>query len=150
MIVLQICGLSSIPSHYILKRWTKDAKNYQSIIEGAERKQSRVQLYNGLCKYAIELAEEGSLSEKSYSIAFRAIVEALKTCVNVNNKSAAAECSSTTLCFRNGEEEQLGIIATEASKKRKNTGKKRKVSGYACSNQNLLLVTVNYLLLPPS
>lgn len=126
MIVLQICGLSSIPSHYILKRWTKDAKNYQSII-GAERKQSRVQLYNGLCKYAIELAEEGSLSEKSYSIAFRAIVEALKTCVNVNNKSAAAESSSTTLCFRNGEGEQQGIIATEASKKRKNTSKKRKV-----------------------
>lgn len=127
MIVLQICGLSSIPSHYILKRWTKDAKNYQSIIEGAERKQSRVQMYNGLCKYAIELAEEGSLSEKSYSIAFRAIVEALKTCVNVNNKSAAAECSNATHCFRNGEEEQQGIIATEASKKRKNTNKKRKV-----------------------
>lgn len=129
MIVLQICGLSSIPSHYIVKRWTKDAKSKQSMAEGTEvteRMHSRVQQYNDLCKRAIELGEEGSLSEESYNIAFRALVEALKTCVNVNNKSAA-ESSSTTLCLRDVEEENQGIVATETSKKRKSTNKKRKV-----------------------
>uniref|UniRef100_A0A5B6YMX0 Protein FAR1-RELATED SEQUENCE n=1 Tax=Davidia involucrata TaxID=16924 RepID=A0A5B6YMX0_DAVIN len=125
MIVLQICGLSSIPSHYILKRWTKDAKSRQSVIEGTERIQTRVQRYNDLCKQAIELGEEGSLSEDSYNIAFRALVEALKNCVNVNNKSAA-ESSCSALCLRDMEEENQGSLATKTSKK-KSANKKRKV-----------------------
>ncbi|KAL0327961.1 UNVERIFIED_CONTAM: protein FAR-RED IMPAIRED RESPONSE 1 [Sesamum calycinum] len=58
MIVLQICGLSSIPSRYILKRWTKDAKSRQAVVDGNERIQTRVQRYNDLCKRAIELGEE--------------------------------------------------------------------------------------------
>jgi hypothetical protein len=43
----------------------------------------------------IELSEEGSLSEESYSISFRALVEALENCVNVNNSNInIAESSS--------------------------------------------------------
>ncbi|KAE9454828.1 hypothetical protein C3L33_13272, partial [Rhododendron williamsianum] len=126
MIVLQICGLSSIPSHYILKRWTKDAKTRQSMVEGTERVQTRVQRYNDLCKRAIELGEEGSLSEEGYNIAFRAVVEALKNCVNVNNVKSAAESSSTALCLRDIEEENQRSLAVKTSKKRTPT-KKRKV-----------------------
>ncbi|KVH97749.1 FAR1 DNA binding domain-containing protein [Cynara cardunculus var. scolymus] len=122
MIVLQICGFSNIPSCYILKRWTKDAKNNQSTTEGMERMQTRVQLYNDLCKHAIQLGEEGSLSEESYDIAFRALVEALKTCVNVNNK----ECSNNALSIRDVEEENLGAVSAKTSK-RKSANKKRKV-----------------------
>ncbi|PSS05809.1 Protein FAR-RED IMPAIRED RESPONSE like [Actinidia chinensis var. chinensis] len=125
MIVLQICGLSIIPSHYILKRWTKDAKSSQSMVEGTERIQTRVQRYNDLCKQAIELGEEGSLSEANYNIAFRALVEALKNCVNVNNRSAA-ESSSSALCLRDIEEENQGSLAVKTSKK-KTSNKKRKV-----------------------
>ncbi|KAF7124975.1 hypothetical protein RHSIM_Rhsim12G0014700 [Rhododendron simsii] len=126
MIVLQICGLSSIPSHYILKRWTKDAKTRQPMVEGTERVQTRVQRYNDLCKRAIELGEEGSLSEEGYNIAFRAVVEALKNCVNVNNVKSAAESSSTALCLRDIEEENQRSLAVKTSKKRTPT-KKRKV-----------------------
>ncbi|KAG5520476.1 hypothetical protein RHGRI_033158 [Rhododendron griersonianum] len=126
MIVLQICGFSSIPSHYILKRWTKDAKTRQSMVEGTERVQTRVQRYNDLCKRAIELGEEGSLSEEGYNIAFRAVVEALKNCVNVNNVKSAAESSSTALCLRDIEEENQRSLAVKTSKKRTPT-KKRKV-----------------------
>ncbi|KAG6660517.1 protein FAR-RED IMPAIRED RESPONSE 1-like isoform X1 [Carya illinoinensis] len=126
MIVLQICGLSSIPPNYILKRWTKDAKNRQSKVEGTERMQTRVQRYNDLCKQAIELSEEGSLSEESYSIAFRALVEALKNCVNVNNSTInAAETSCNALGLREEEENQRSLRAKTS--KRKNTYKKRKV-----------------------
>lgn len=126
MIVLQICGLSSIPPNYILKRWTKDAKSRQSKVEGTERMQTRVQRYNDLCKQAIELSEEGSLSEESYSIAFRALVEALKNCVNVNNSTSnAAETSSNAHGLREEEENQRSQRAKTS--KRKNTYKKRKV-----------------------
>ncbi|KAK9284152.1 hypothetical protein L1049_023320 [Liquidambar formosana] len=127
MIVLQICGLSSIPPHYILKRWTKDAKSRQPLVEGTERIQTRVQRYNDLCKQAIELSEEGSSSQESYNIAFRALVEALKNCVNVNDSNkSAAECSSNTHGLRDVEEENQGSLATKTSR-RKNTNKKRKV-----------------------
>ncbi|KAK3036609.1 hypothetical protein RJ639_031674 [Escallonia herrerae] len=125
MIVLQICGVSSIPARYIMKRWTKDAKNKQPMAEGTDRVQNRVQQYNELCKRAVELGEEGSLSEESYNIAFRALDEALKTCVNVNNKSVA-ESSNTVLCLREVEEENQGIAATKSNKK-KSANKKRKV-----------------------
>ncbi|KAH6828946.1 FRS Related transcription factor family [Perilla frutescens var. hirtella] len=125
MIVLQICGLSSIPSRYILKRWTKDAKNKQMLVEGTERTQSRVQKYNDLCKRAIELGEEGSLSEENYNIACRALVEALKNCVNINNRNPE-ECSSNSVGLRCAEEENQLLQATKTNKK-KNTNKKRKM-----------------------
>lgn len=125
MIVLQICGLSSIPSCYILKRWTKNAKSSQSMVEGTGKIKTRVQQYNDLCRRAIELSEEGSLSEESYNIAFFALVEALKTCVDVNNRTVA-ESSSNVLSLRDVEEENQELLATKTSKK-KNANKKRKV-----------------------
>lgn len=126
MIVLQICGFTSIPPRYILKRWTKDAKSRQSVIEGAERTQTRIQRYNDLCKRAIELSEEGSLSEESYTIALRTLVEALKNCVNVNNcNNSLIESTAHDHGIREMEENQ-GSHATKSSKK-KTTYKKRKV-----------------------
>ncbi|GFY97873.1 FRS (FAR1 Related Sequences) transcription factor family [Actinidia rufa] len=91
-------------------RWTKDTKSCQSVVEGTKRIQTRVQRYDDLCKQAIELGEEGSLSEDNYNIACRALVEALKNCVNVNNRSTT-ECSSSALCLRDIEEENQGSLA---------------------------------------
>ncbi|KAK6919810.1 Zinc finger, SWIM-type [Dillenia turbinata] len=156
MIVLQIQGFTSIPSHYILTRWTKDAKRKQSM--GAERIQSRVQRYNELCKLAIELGEEGSSSQESYNIAVRALVDALKNCVNVNNSNElTADSSSTALAFRCTEEDNLAIPVPKTQKK-KITSKKRKdnlaadgitLNGYYSTNQNMQgLVQLN-LMEPP-
>ncbi|CAI9090166.1 OLC1v1024888C13 [Oldenlandia corymbosa var. corymbosa] len=125
MIVLQMCGLSSIPSNYILRRWTKDSKSRQPTGDDTERILTRVQMYNDLCKRAIELGEEGSLSEESYNIAYRALVDGLKNCVDVNNKSGA-ECSSTPDVLRGVEEVKDVADSTKESRK-KNTNKKRKV-----------------------
>jgi hypothetical protein len=67
----------------------------------------------------IELSEEGSLSEESYSISFRALVEALENCVNVNN-------SNINIGVREEEENQRSLRAKTS--KKKSTYKKRKVS----------------------
>ncbi|XP_071736502.1 protein FAR-RED IMPAIRED RESPONSE 1 isoform X2 [Rutidosis leptorrhynchoides] len=108
MVVLQHRGISSIPSRYILKRWTKDAKNNNPLIN--EGVTNRVQMYNELCKQAIQLGEEGSLSEESYDIAFHALVEALKTCVNVNSNNA--------VLIRDLEEENLVGVSAKTSKRK--------------------------------
>ncbi|KAJ8528555.1 hypothetical protein K7X08_022247 [Anisodus acutangulus] len=97
------------------------------MFEGTERIQTRVQRYNDLCRRAIELSEEGSLSAESYAIAFCVLDEALKNCVNVNNTSSAlTECSSSAVGFRDLEEDTQGIHATKTSRK-KNANKKQKV-----------------------
>ncbi|CAH1417115.1 unnamed protein product [Lactuca virosa] len=87
-----------------------------------EKTQNRVQLYNDLCKHAIQLGEEGSLCEESYDIAFRALVDALRACVDVNNK----ESSNGTVLIRDVEDENLGGVSGNKSK-RKSVNKKRKI-----------------------
>ncbi|KAL5741746.1 hypothetical protein ACOSP7_028478 [Xanthoceras sorbifolium] len=135
LIVLQICGLSSIPPHYILKRWTKDAKSRQLIAEFTESLKTRVQRYNDLCKRAIELSEEGSLSDENYNIAVRALVDGLKKCVNVNNSNnSIVESSNHVEGLREAEEINQGSLAK--SSKKKNTIRKRKVQ----SEPDVLLV----------
>ncbi|GAB4848186.1 cyclin-dependent kinase inhibitor far1 [Ancistrocladus abbreviatus] len=126
MVVLQMCGVLSVPSQYILKRWTKEAKSQQSMVEGNQRMQTRVQRYNDLCKQAIELSEEGSLSQESYNIALGALVEALKHCVNVNNSNERPqEIGCSAYGVRDGNKGDQGNMSAKMSKK-KNAVKKRK------------------------
>ncbi|KAK7357612.1 hypothetical protein VNO80_16907 [Phaseolus coccineus] len=123
--VLQRCGCSSVPSHYILKRWMKDAKIKESMADRTRRIQTRVQRYNDLCKQAIDLSEEGSLSEENYSVVFRALVDALKNCVLVNNSNnSGAETSNNAYGLREAEENQ-GPLALKPNKRR-NAARKRK------------------------
>lgn len=130
LVVLQMCQQSAIPSQYILKRWTRDAKSRHLLGEESEPVQSRVQRYNVLCQRAVKLSEEGSLSQESYNIAFRALEEAFGNCINVNNsnKSLAEVGTSAThglLCI---EDDNQSRSMNKANKK-KNPTKKRKVSG---------------------
>ncbi|XP_065852304.1 protein FAR-RED IMPAIRED RESPONSE 1 [Euphorbia lathyris] len=136
LIVLQICGLSSIPSHYILKRWTKDARSRQPAAEGTAGVLSRVQRYNVLCKLAIQMSEEGSVCEDVYNIAFRTLAEALKNCVNANNSNnSAVESGGLSMVQHEVEEENHGNLATKSIKK-KNPIRKRKVQ----SDPDLMIV----------
>ncbi|XP_059665210.1 protein FAR1-RELATED SEQUENCE 4 isoform X2 [Cornus florida] len=85
VVVLQMSGVFSIPFRYILQRWTNTATSKHSISQRLDEVQSKVRRYNDLCRRAIILGEEGSLSQESYSIALGAIKEALRQCANVNN-----------------------------------------------------------------
>ncbi|KAL3646193.1 Protein FAR-RED ELONGATED HYPOCOTYL 3 [Castilleja foliolosa] len=131
MIVLQISGISSIPSQYILKRWTKEAKSRYFVGEGSEQVQSRLQRYNDLCHRAIKLGEEGSLSQESYSLSLRALDDAFDNCLNTNysNKNllesaAGPSASPGLLCVE--EDVQSGSLSKTS--KKKNATKKRKAN----------------------
>ena len=129
MIVLQICGLSAIPSQYILKRWTKDAKSRHLLGEVSELVQSRMQRYNDICQRAMKLSEEGSLSQESYSLAIRTLDEAFGSCVSMNNSSKSLTEVGTSdthglLCI----EEDNQSRSMGRTNKKKNPTKKRKVS----------------------
>ncbi|KAK6925672.1 Zinc finger, SWIM-type [Dillenia turbinata] len=87
IVVLQMSGVFSIPFKYILQRWTNAALSRYAISDRLNEVQSKIRRYNDLCRRAIILGEEGSLSEESYNIALSAIKEALKQCADVNNNA---------------------------------------------------------------
>ncbi|CAA0814618.1 Protein FAR1-RELATED SEQUENCE 4 [Striga hermonthica] len=84
IVVLQMSGIFSIPFKYIMQRWTNAATSKIPMSEKLEEVQAKVRRYNDLCRRAIILGEEGSLSQESYNTAVGAISEALKQCANVN------------------------------------------------------------------
>ncbi|XP_028805603.1 protein FAR-RED IMPAIRED RESPONSE 1-like [Neltuma alba] len=87
MIVLQISGVHHIPSQYILKRWTKEAKNRQIPRELSDVVDSRSKRFTNLYQLAFKLGDEGSLSQASYTTAVNALEEALRKCENMNNST---------------------------------------------------------------
>lgn len=127
LLVLQMSSVSSIPCHYILKRWTKDAKVRQTVTEVPRRLNFRLQRFHELCKLATKLGEAGSLSPETYHITFQALEEVLKNCVDVNN-AVGGICGSnmkTVVGFVDVEESHLANLGK--SSKKKKTYKKRKV-----------------------
>ncbi|KAL2899470.1 Protein FAR1-RELATED SEQUENCE 4, partial [Bienertia sinuspersici] len=84
IVVLQMSGVFSIPSKYVLQRWTSIALSKHSISGKLDEVQSRVRRYNDLCRRALILAEEGSLSIESYNVAVSAIRDAFQQCSNAN------------------------------------------------------------------
>lgn len=124
MFVLQFFGISSIPPHYILKRWTKDAKSSQSSSGRTMRVQDRIHRYNHLCKRALELSEEGSQSQENYNVAIHSLVETLKKCVSVNDSNKNVGDSNNII-----QGELRGSLDVKRNKR--NSNKKRRVHSEA-------------------
>uniref|UniRef100_A0A2N9EY90 Protein FAR1-RELATED SEQUENCE n=1 Tax=Fagus sylvatica TaxID=28930 RepID=A0A2N9EY90_FAGSY len=127
ILVLQMSGVPNIPPHYILKRWTKDAKVRQTTSQISNGLHYRVLRFNDLCKRAMRLVEEGSLSEETHHIAFQAFEEVLKHCVGVNNSVRSVSEPNTLAIhgFLDIDEENQNNSMVKSSKKKK-TFKKRK------------------------
>ncbi|XP_058083412.1 protein FAR1-RELATED SEQUENCE 4-like [Magnolia sinica] len=85
LVVLLASGVPMIPSHYILKRWTKEMRNRHVLDEcgpeQAVRPETMGQRYNDLCQRAIKFAEAGSLSEEMYNTAVQELQKAMRKLV---------------------------------------------------------------------
>ncbi|KAL8152070.1 hypothetical protein V2J09_021878 [Rumex salicifolius] len=128
LIVLQMCGLAMIPPQYVLKRWKKEAKERQ-VGEISEHIPSRVQRYNELCRRAMKLGEEGSLSQESFTLAFRAMEEAFVNCLSLNNSSKAlVEPGASTSHGLLSIEDDSQSRSLSKTVKKKCATKKRKVN----------------------
>ncbi|KAL0802001.1 hypothetical protein Bca101_057177 [Brassica carinata] len=98
IVVLQMSGVFTIPINYVLQRWTNAARNRHQISGNLELVQSNVRRFNDLCRRAIILGEEGSLSQESYDVAMFAMKEAFKLCaIKVNNIEHSARCEEGTI-----------------------------------------------------
>ncbi|KAL6127370.1 hypothetical protein ACLB2K_075411 [Fragaria x ananassa] len=84
IVVLQMSGVFTVPAKYVLQRWTNTAMSRHAMGKKLDEVQFKVRRYNDLCRRAIILGEEGSLSQESYDVALCAIKEALKQCTSLN------------------------------------------------------------------
>ncbi|KAJ8650575.1 hypothetical protein MRB53_003598 [Persea americana] len=76
--VFTISTVTTLPSHYILERWTRNAKSRvvldeRDVAMQANRRESVNLRYNNLCKQAIRCVEEGAASGESYDVALHAL-----------------------------------------------------------------------------
>ncbi|KAE8733783.1 Protein FAR1-RELATED SEQUENCE 3 [Hibiscus syriacus] len=91
--VFTVTNVLTLPSHYILKRWTRNAKSGVGIDEHGGELQGQVSLtarYNSLCKEAIKYAEDGAIATETYNVAMGALKEGGKK-VSVLKKSIAKD-----------------------------------------------------------
>ncbi|XP_058000139.1 protein FAR1-RELATED SEQUENCE 3 isoform X2 [Hevea brasiliensis] len=76
--VFTVTNVLTLPSHYILKRWTRNAKTGTGIDEhGGELygQESLTLRYNNLCGEAIKYAEEGAIAVDTYNVAIGVLRE---------------------------------------------------------------------------
>lgn len=70
--VFTVTNVLTLPSHYILKRWTRNAKSSAGSDERAGESHGQESLssrYNSLCREAIRYAEEGAVTVETYNAA---------------------------------------------------------------------------------
>ncbi|XP_020539838.1 protein FAR1-RELATED SEQUENCE 3 isoform X2 [Jatropha curcas] len=89
--VFTVTNVLTLPSHYILKRWTRNAKSWVGLegqdtdLHGIETLTSR---FNNLCVEAVKYAEEGAIAVETYNVAISALREGLKK-IAVTKKNVA-------------------------------------------------------------
>ncbi|XP_038990340.1 protein FAR1-RELATED SEQUENCE 4-like [Phoenix dactylifera] len=82
-------GVLEVPSFYILKRWTKDAKSRHVLDEGytvhGDCSESVAQRFNDICVRSFKFAEEASVTKRSYDVALLSLREAFRRVTHANN-----------------------------------------------------------------
>ncbi|XP_047162541.1 protein FAR1-RELATED SEQUENCE 3-like isoform X1 [Vigna umbellata] len=89
--VFTVTNVLTLPSHYILKRWTRNAKSGFGTDEkttGPLNIENLTIRFNSLCQEAIKLAEEGAISVETYNVAMNALREGAKR-VGIMKKNIA-------------------------------------------------------------
>ncbi|KAK9135360.1 hypothetical protein Syun_014690 [Stephania yunnanensis] len=94
--VFKAINIFSLPSHYILKRWTRNAKDeslcdLQPCVESRSGSlKARNSQYNMLYQEAIRCAEEGMASDHSLKVALSALREARRKIVDAKKNAVNA------------------------------------------------------------
>ncbi|KAF8398087.1 hypothetical protein HHK36_017013 [Tetracentron sinense] len=105
--VFAVTNVLTLPSHYILKRWTRNAKSGVGSDERGGELQGHESLtlrYNYLCREAIKYSEEGAISVETYNVAVGALREGGKK-VAVVKKNVAKVAPTSSLVGGNNQED---------------------------------------------
>ncbi|KAK6934047.1 Zinc finger, SWIM-type [Dillenia turbinata] len=93
--VFTVINVLTLPSHYILKRWTRNAKNgfgpdeQDSDLQDVE---SQILRFNNLCWESAKFAEEGAIAVETYNAAISVLREGMKKIAAVKNVAKVTPC----------------------------------------------------------
>ncbi|KAL8107012.1 hypothetical protein AgCh_023711 [Apium graveolens] len=79
--VFTVTNVLTLPSHYVLKRWTKNARvDNWSDKDDIDTKgmESLTMRFNSLCQEAIKVAEKGAIAKETYNTVLKVLKEASK------------------------------------------------------------------------
>ncbi|XP_011080506.1 protein FAR1-RELATED SEQUENCE 3 [Sesamum indicum] len=95
--VFTVTNVLTLPWHYILKRWTINAKSVIASEEHSEPQshESLITRYNNLCKEAMKLAEEGAIASETYSVVLASLREGGKKVSDIKRSIAKVPPSSS-------------------------------------------------------
>ncbi|CAI0397322.1 unnamed protein product [Linum tenue] len=97
--VFTVTNVLTLPPHYILGRWTVNAKAGHGIAGPSTESSSNPEIltsrYNTLCREAIQYAEEGAVASETYTAALAALREGIKKVAAA--KKNVAKVSPTSL-----------------------------------------------------
>ncbi|KAK9154456.1 hypothetical protein Sjap_001936 [Stephania japonica] len=106
--VFTVTNVLTLPAHYILRRWTRNAKSPVGLDDhrGGELQgqESLTMRYNSLCREAIKYAEEGAIVTETYNVALGAIKEGGKKVAIVKKNVAKVTPLSSNISGNNMED----------------------------------------------
>ncbi|PIN06902.1 hypothetical protein CDL12_20545 [Handroanthus impetiginosus] len=113
--VFTVTNVLTLPSHYILKRWTRNAKSMAVGDEpnGLQGHESLTTRYNNLCKEAIKFAEEGAIASETYSAALVSLREGGKKVAAVKKSVAKVAPSSSQVSGIGFDDRRPSIVNPE-------------------------------------
>lgn len=96
--VFTVTNVLTLPTHYILRRWTRNAKSWIGLDEQKTDMQGIENLtlrFNKLCQEAIKYAEEGAIALETYNAAIAALREGGKKILAAKKNVAKVSPSSS-------------------------------------------------------
>lgn len=115
--VFTVTNVLTLPSHYILKRWTRNAKSSIGSDERGNELQGQESLtmrYNSLCREAIKYAEEGAIASETYNVAMGGLRDGGKK-ISVVKKTVARTPPPSSLISGGNVEDSNKKKATSVS-----------------------------------
>lgn len=115
--VFTVTNVLTLPSHFILKRWTRNAKSGLGSDERAielHGQESLSSRYNNLCREAIRYAEEGATAPETYNVAITALKEAGKK-VAIVKKNVAKVAPPSSQVSGAGYDERKTASASDST-----------------------------------
>ncbi|EOY15866.1 Far1-related sequence 5 isoform 1 [Theobroma cacao] len=108
--VFRVTNVLTLPSHYILKRWTRNAKSGAAVDGCTVELPSNIQesyaaRYDNLCHEAIKFVREGTGSIHTFNVAMDALHEAAKKVASAKKNDSAVIKNSP---FNSGQQLQSG------------------------------------------
>lgn len=116
--VFTVTNVLTLPSHYILKRWTRNAKTGIGVDERTvdlHGQESLTMRYNNLCREAIKYAEDGAIAQETYNVAMGSIREGGKKVAVVKKNVAKVPPPSSHISGTGYDDRKISASASDST-----------------------------------